>query len=194
MYGLTFATQETESSLDKKQDFCFTKIFTIFFHSEAKEQKSIFLDRYSPNIILVSQPKSVFISQNSCDLYQSNSWHWRIISSTKHCISYKVAFSKIKMLNWKMAILLRLPYFWVISSVNINSATTYSLGNHLSKHSFSCYLWASTSQSCLFAIRLSSLDQTEVPGWFSVDSSTVSFMHTGPPFCLCRVSTARITP
>lgn len=88
-----------------------------------------------------------------------------------------------------MAILLHLPYFWVILSANINSATTSSPGNRLSKHSFSYYLWTGNSQSRLFAICLSSFVQTEIPGWFSVHSSTFSFMHTGPPFCLHKIFT-----
>lgn len=83
------------------------------------------------------------------------------------------------MLNWKMSNLLHLPYFWVILSANINSASTSSLGNHFSKHSFSYYLWTDNSQSCLFAKHLSPLDQI---GWFSVHKSTVSFILTVTPF------------
>ena len=119
----------------------------------------------------------------------TNFWHWRLISSTKLHTFYQIAFSKSKMLNWKMAILLHLPYFWVSLSANINSATTSSLGNRFSKHSFSYYLWTGNSQSCLFATCLSALDQTETSDWFFVYSGTVSFIHTVPPFCLYKIST-----
>lgn len=129
------------------------------------KKKYISCQTDSPNKILVSQLKFCFHKWKFLSsLPVTNSWHWRLISSTKLHTFYKVAFSKSKTLNWKMAILLYLPYFWVILSTKINLATTSSLGNRLSKHSFSYYLWTGNWQSCLFAICLSSLDQAEIQG------------------------------